>query len=138
MNFFFHSFIGYSSCNIQYKFIIQHKTKKKRKEKKQNPKEVGATGLTPHARHRPFTILLQIQHENNFLPTSKHRQANFVAFLIFVCTTASFFAQISSSENVLKRDAILAPVAKGMPSYRNQSENAQKLLFTDLVNTKIF
>ena len=95
-------------------------------------------GLTPHARHRAFTILLQIQHENNFLPTSKHRQANFVAFLIFVCTTASFFAQISSYENVLKRDAILAPVAKGIPSYRSQSEKAQKLLFTDLVNTKIF
>ena len=129
----------YSSCNIQYKFIIQHtKKKEKRKEKKQNPKGVGATGLTPHARHCPFTILLQIQHENNFLPTSKHRQANFVAFLIFVCTTASFFAQISSYENVLKRDAILAPVAKGIPSYRSQSEKARKLLFTDLVNTKIF
>ena len=36
----------------------------------------------------------------------------FVAFLVYVCTTASFIAQISSSENVLKRDAILAPVAK--------------------------
>ena len=35
-----------------------------------------------------------------------------VAFLVFVCTTASFIAQISSSENVSKRDAILAPVAK--------------------------
>ena len=35
-----------------------------------------------------------------------------VTFLIFVCTTPSFIAQISSSENVLKRDAILAPVAK--------------------------
>ena len=31
--FFFHSFIGYSSCNIQYKFIIQHT---KKKEKKRN------------------------------------------------------------------------------------------------------
>ena len=28
--FFFHSFIGYSSYNIQYKFIIQHKSKKKK------------------------------------------------------------------------------------------------------------
>ena len=35
-----------------------------------------------------------------------------VAFLVFVCKTASFIAQISSSENVLKGDAILAPVAK--------------------------
>ena len=30
----------------------------------------------------------------------------FVAFLVFVCTTASFIAQISSSENFLKGDAI--------------------------------
>ena len=36
----------------------------------------------------------------------------FIAFLVFVCTTASFIAQISSTENVLKRDAILALVAK--------------------------
>ena len=64
-----------------------------------------------------FTILSQIQHENNYLPTSKHRQANFVPFLIFVCTTASFFAQISSPQNVLKRDAILAPVFKDISSY---------------------
>ena len=28
-----------------------------------------------------FTILLQIQHENNFLPTSKHRQAKVRRFL---------------------------------------------------------
>ena len=32
--FFFHSFIGYSSYNIQYKFIIQRTKKKKRKERK--------------------------------------------------------------------------------------------------------
>ena len=36
----------------------------------------------------------------------------FVALLVFVCTIASLIAQISSSENVSKRDAILAPVAK--------------------------
>ena len=57
--FFFHSFIGYSSCNIQYKFIIQH-TKKKRKEKEfrsKNPKGVGATGLTSHARHGLYSII---------------------------------------------------------------------------------
>ena len=40
--FFFHSFIGYSSCNIQYKFIIQHKKKKEKKKE-----------LTSHARHHP-------------------------------------------------------------------------------------
>ena len=64
----------------------------------------------------------------------------FVTFLVFACTTASFIAQILSTENVLKRDAILAPVAKqwiakDIPSYGSQS-NARKLLFTDLVNTK--
>ena len=53
-----------------------------------------------------------------------------VAFLVFVCTTASFIAQISSSENVLKRDAIFAPVAKqwiakDIPSYGSQSKRAK-------------
>ena len=53
-----------------------------------------------------------------------------IAFLVFVCTTASFIAQISSSENVLKRDAILAPVAKqwiakDIPSYGSQSKRAK-------------
>ena len=28
-----------------------------------------------------FTFLLQIQHDNNFLPTSKHRQAKLRRFL---------------------------------------------------------
>ena len=36
----------------------------------------------------------------------------FVAVSIFVGTTASFVAKISPSENVSKRDAILAAVAK--------------------------
>ena len=38
---------------IQYKFIIQHTRKKKEKKRRKNPREVGATGLTSHARHRP-------------------------------------------------------------------------------------
>ena len=60
-----------------------------------------------------LTILLQIQHENNFLPIPVDTdKAKLVAFLVFVCTTASFIAQISCSENVSKRDAILAPVTK--------------------------
>ena len=50
-NFFFHSFIGYSSCNIQYKFIIHPPPPKKKRSK--NPKRVGATGLRSHARNRP-------------------------------------------------------------------------------------
>ena len=39
-------------------------------------------------------------------------KAKFVAFLVCVCTTISFIGQISSSENVSNRGAILAPVAK--------------------------
>ena len=47
MRFFFHSFIGCTSCDIQYKFIIQHnKTRKEKKKRSKNPKGVGATGLT--------------------------------------------------------------------------------------------
>ena len=54
----------------------------------------------------------------------------FVALLVFICTTASFIAQISSSENVSKQDAILAPVEKqwiagDFPSYESQSKRAK-------------
>ena len=46
-----------------------------------------------------FSILLQVQHENNFLPIPVDTdEAKLVAFLVFVCTTASFIAQISCSE----------------------------------------
>ena len=51
LTFFFHSFIGCSSCDIQYKFIIQHKKKEQKGKKSKNPKGVGTTGLTSHARH---------------------------------------------------------------------------------------
>ena len=56
-------------------------------------------------------LLLQIQHENNFLPTGNPDKPKFVAFSAFLCTTASFVAKISSAKNVSERDAILAPVA---------------------------
>ena len=63
-----------------------------------------------------------------------------VAFLVFVCMTASFIAQISSSENVSKRYAILTQVAKqsiakDIPSY-GANQNTRKVLFTDLVKIK--
>ena len=50
--------------------------------------------------------------------------------MVFACTTASFIAQISSSENSSKRDAILASVAKqwvakDIPSYCSQSKRAK-------------
>ena len=55
--------------------------------------------------------------------------------------TASFIAQISSSENVLKRDAILAPVAKqwlakDIPSYGSQSKRAEIAIHWLMVNTQ--
>ena len=46
-----------------------------------------------------------------YLPVNNDKP-KFVGFLVFVCTTASFIAQISSSENVSKRDAIFAPVPR--------------------------
>ena len=39
-------------------------------------------------------------------------KTKFVAFLLFVCTTISFMGQMLFFENVSKRDAILALVAK--------------------------
>ena len=56
-----------------------------------------------------------------------------VALLVFVFTTASLIAQISSSENTSKRDAILAPVAKqriakDIPSYGSQSKGAKSAI----------
>ena len=55
--------------------------------------------------------------------------------------TASFIGQISSSENVLKRDAILAPVAKqwlakDIPSYGSQSKRAKIAIHWLMVNTQ--
>ena len=59
-----------------------------------------------------FMILLQIQLENFFLSTCKHQQVNFVSFLVFVGTAASFTTKIASFETVAKQDTILNPVPK--------------------------
>ena len=64
-----------------------------------------------------------------YLPVNTDKPT-FVAFLVVVCTTTSFNAQISSFENVSKRDAILAPVAKQwiakvIPSYGSLSKCAK-------------
>ena len=65
-----------------------------------------------------------------FLPANNEKP-KFVAFLVFVCTTYPFIAQISSFEIVLKRDeAILAPVAKqwiakDSSRYGSQSKRAK-------------
>ena len=81
-----------------------------------------------------FTILLQIRHGIIFhLPVNTDKP-KVVSFLVFICTTPSFIAQISSSENVLKRDAILAPVAKqwiakDILSYGSQSKRAKIAIY---------
>ena len=68
-----------------------------------------------------------------YLPVNNNKP-KFVTFLVFVCMTASFIAQISSFENVSKRDAILAPVAKqwiakDIPSYGSQSKRAKIAIY---------
>ena len=57
-----------------------------------------------------FDFLLQIQHSTYTVPINNNKP-KFIAFLVFVCMTASFIAQISSFENASKQDTILAPVA---------------------------
>ena len=47
-----------------------------------------------------------------FHPPVNTDKPKVVSFFVFICTTPSSIAQISSFENALKRDAILAPVAK--------------------------
>ena len=64
-----------------------------------------------------------------YLPVNTDKPT-LVAFLVFACTTAWFIAQISFFENVSKRDAILARVAKqwiakDIPSYGSQSKRAK-------------
>ena len=67
-----------------------------------------------------------------YLPVNTDKP-KIVAFLVFVCKTASFIGQISSSDNASKRDAILAPVAeqwiaKDLPSCRSQSKRAKSAI----------
>ena len=64
-----------------------------------------------------------------YLPVNTDKP-KLVAFFVFTCATASFIAQISSSKNVSKWDAILAAVAKlwvakDIPSYQSQQKRAK-------------
>ena len=69
-----------------------------------------------------------------YLPVNTDKP-KFVGFLVFVCTTAFWFTvQISSSENVSKRDTILAPIAeqwiaKDILSYGSQSKRAKIAIY---------
>ena len=53
-----------------------------------------------------------------YLPLNTDKP-KFITFLVFVCTTASFIREISSSENVSKRDV------KDVSSYGSQSKHAK-------------
>ena len=87
-----------------------------------------------------FYQLWQIQHENNFLVNTD--KPKFVAFLVFVCTTALFIAQISSFPKMSRKET-----PSWLRSQNNEEQRifrvrgaiqyARKLLVTDLVNTKI-
>ena len=74
-----------------------------------------------------------------YLPVKITDKPKFVAFLAFVCTNASFIAQISCFRNVSKRDTILAPGAKlWLANWRifrvtGANQNARKLLSTVLI-----
>ena len=79
-----------------------------------------------------------------YLPLNTDKP-KFVAFLVFVCTTASFIAQISSFKYVSKWDAILAPVAKqwiakDIPSHWTQSKCTKIAIhwFSKIILKKLF
>ena len=82
---------------------------------------------------------MQIQHENNFLPTSKQRQAKVCRFLgtcLYECFI--YLAQISSSENGLETKRHLRSGRQNSDSeLGSQSKPVKKMLFTDLVNTSM-
>ena len=63
----------------------------------------------------------------SYLPVNTDKP-KIVAFLVFVCTTAPLIAQISSSENASRWDAILAPIAKDIPSYGSQSKGKKSAI----------
>ena len=63
----------------------------------------------------------------SYLPVNTD-QPKIVAFLVFVCTTVPLIAQISSSKNTSRGDAILAPVAKDIPSYGSQSKGKKSAI----------
>ena len=70
-----------------------------------------------------------------FQPPVNTDKPKFVAFLVFVCTTASFIAQISSFENALETRRHLGSgrktvtgIAKDIPSYGSHSKRAKSAI----------
>ena len=89
-----------------------------------------------------FTILLQIQHENNFLPTSKHRQAKVRRFLgiclydCFIYRSNFVFRKCLETRRHLGSGRKTVN-SQGYSELREPIKTREKVLFTDLVNTKI-
>ena len=68
-------------------------------------------------------ILLQIQSEIFFLPTSKHRKAKFCLFLAFVAAAVHLPLKFHLSK--LLNPVPKQRISKGIPSYGSQSERAK-------------
>ena len=85
-------------------------------------------------------ILLQIQQENNFLPTSKHRQAELHHFLgiclynRFIYRSNFIFPKISQNE-MPSSSGFSRKTVNSQGDSMVPNQNTWKLLFTDLVNT---
>ena len=89
-----------------------------------------------------FTILLQIQHENNFLPTTKHRQ-DIVRRFPGICLHDCFIYRLNFVfQKCLERrrhlDSGRQSEKPRILRVTGAKQNARKLLCTDLVNTKTF
>ena len=88
-----------------------------------------------------FTILLQIHHENNFLPTSVHQQAKVRRFLgiclfdCFIYRSNFVFPKCLETRSHLGSGRKTVN-SQGYSELPGANQNARKLLLTGLVNTK--
>ena len=85
-----------------------------------------------------FTILLQIQHENNVPPTSEHRQGKVRRFL-GICLFDCFIYRTNFVLSRNETPSWLRSQNSELPRIfrvTGANQNARKLLFTDLVKTK--
>ena len=85
-----------------------------------------------------FTILLQIHHENNFLPTNNHQQAKVRRFLGICLFDCFIYRSNFVFRKCLETRRHLGSGRKTVNSqgYSELPGANQKLLLTGLVNTK--
>ena len=88
-----------------------------------------------------FTIFCKFSEKVFFYQPVNTNKPNFVSLLVFVGIAALFTAKISSFKTVMKQEAILNPILNSeyprIFRVTEANQNAQKLLFTDLVTTKM-